>query len=396
MFSLDNFYYITYYNFLQPFGAIDHWFKKFGSTQIEDLISSYYSKQQNVKVLRQSKMLVLFYDQEPLYQHNIDTLLAKGFKHGFASRKPSFFKILANSEHSNLKNNICQTEQFYDWYYFFHGFAALEWYRDFKYLPNTVPNFTKVFISLNHLISKDRSYRLNLVAQLKERDLIDHGIVSCGLHDSIGSWRDEILSETSKLSTSAKKLIYTHFRNLEEPLVVDRPDPCGTMSANLNFDLQKEAFAHIVSETIFYEEKLHLTEKIFKPIIAHRPFMLLAAPGNLEYLKSYGFKTFDQWWDESYDTETDPDLRIKKVVDNINMLCQLSDSDLKQMYNEMLPVLEHNFNHFYYGEFQKIIVQEMSDNFEKVLKQMNVGHLPENQIDITKYSAQEVIRRLSR
>ena len=37
---------------------------------------------------------------------------------------------------------------------------------------------------------------------------------------------------------------------------------------------------------------MHLTEKIFKPIVNKQPFMLLAAPDNLAYLKSYGFKTY--------------------------------------------------------------------------------------------------------
>jgi hypothetical protein len=40
--------------------------------------------------------------------------------------------------------------------------------------------------------------------------------------------------------------------------------------------------------------------------------MLLAAPGNLAYLKSYGFKTFDSVIDESYDTIQDNDLALKQ------------------------------------------------------------------------------------
>ena len=43
---------------------------------------------------------------------------------------------------------------------------------------------------------------------------------------------------------------------------------------------------HIVTETIFYDNKLHFTEKVFKPIVARRPFFLVGAPGNLAYLKS--------------------------------------------------------------------------------------------------------------
>ena len=34
----------------------------------------------------------------------------------------------------------------------------------------------------------------------------------------------------------------------------------------------------------------------------------------MEMLKAKGFKTFDKWWDESYDEEIDLELRIQKIV----------------------------------------------------------------------------------
>jgi hypothetical protein len=50
---------------------------------------------------------------------------------------------------------------------------------------------------------------------------------------------------------------------------------------------------------------------------------------------------------------------------------------LKQMHMEMREILEYNYNHFY-GEFKKIIVNELVDNFEGVLMQVNNGRIPNN------------------
>jgi hypothetical protein len=59
----------------------------------------------------------------------------------------------------------------------FMAFAALTCYRDYQYIPNFEKDFTKVFINFNRSVTKDRSYRLNLLSQLKENDLLRHGRV---------------------------------------------------------------------------------------------------------------------------------------------------------------------------------------------------------------------------
>jgi len=149
------------------------------------------------------------------------------------------------------------------------------------------------------------------------------------------------------------------------------------MSANVRLDQLTSAFCHVVTETVYFLPKLHLTEKVFKPIVAKRPFILVAAPGNLAYLKSYGFKTFDRWIDESYDQETDNYLRIEMITAEIKKLCELSPAALQQMYQEMQEVLEYNFDYFYNG-FKGVLVNELVDNFGGILSQINNGRVPGN------------------
>jgi len=60
-----------------------------------------------------------------------------------------------------------------------------------------------------------------------------------------------------------------------------------------------------------------LCEKSYKAIAAHHPFLLASTQGNLAYLRSQGFETFPELWDESYDDEPDYAVRIDRLVDII-------------------------------------------------------------------------------
>lgn len=117
------------------------------------------------------------------------------------------------------------------------------------------------------------------------------------------------------------------------------------------------SFLHVVTETV-WQEKVHLTEKIFKPIVLHQPFVVLQAPGSLFYLKSYGFKTFNKWWDESYDNIQDPHQRMQAIADIVNWI---STQDLYKLRDEMAHVLEYNFNHFY-NKLPNIVLDELKQN----------------------------------
>jgi hypothetical protein len=69
----------------------------------------------------------------------------------------------------------------------------------------------------------------------------------------------------------------------------------------------------VILETVFDDRRIHLTEKTLKPIACGHPFILAAGPGALEYIRSYGFKTFAPYIDESYDQETDSLKRLEKI-----------------------------------------------------------------------------------
>ena len=277
-----------------------------------------------------------------------------------------------------IKNNVKLL------YYFFHGFAALDWYRGHYALNSNksiVKQYNYDFITFNRIINNDRSYRIYFVSLLKAQGLLSHGQVSFNVTDNLfDDWQDEISDVSSKLSANAKQHIEQHMTDINK-LVIDFSEIHGSASANIlrtinrvdihNDRLNIDAFWHIVTETVFYYDKLHLTEKIFKPIVSKQPFMLLAAPGNLAYLKSYGFKTFDSVIDETYDTIQDNDLRTEAVVEQLHWYCNLTPGEKTDIIQQLEPIIDYNFHHFY-SEFRHNITNELLDNTKTLFKE--IGH----------------------
>jgi len=300
---------------------------------------------------------IFFYDQEPIIEKFITPLLDMCIFYPYHQ-----INILVSSEYSPHIDDVCKSYSLLRLYYFFHGFAALDWYRGhyaLNYNKSIIKQYKHDFISFNRIITNDRSYRIYFVSLLKEQGLLDHGKVSFNVTDNLfDDWRDETADLDSKLSDKARLHAEQYLIDIDK-LVIDQPELPGSASADI--PRGNDTFWHIVTETVFYYDKLHLTEKIFKPIVSKQPFMLLSAPGNLAYLKSYGFKTFDSVIDESYDTIQDNDLRTEAVVRQLHWYCNLTPDEKTGIIRQLEPIINYNFHHFY-GEFKHIITRELLDN----------------------------------
>lgn len=278
--------------------------------------------------------------------------------------------FLVTSEYATETNKYASDKNLTLMYYFFHGFAALDWYRGFyalNYNKQVIRDYTYDYITFNRLVSNDRGYRCYFVSLLYKHNLIKKGQVSFGINDERVTWEHELANSHSELSSKAR----AHMRKYlprDEPLTIDGTDIPGSASADIP-RCANDSFWHIVTETVFYYDKLHLTEKIFKPIVMKQPFMLLAAPGNLAYLKSYGFKTFEGIIDESYDLIQDPDQRTEAVVQQIAWYCALTAEEKRSVIEAIAPIVEYNFHHFY-GEFKHIITRELLDNCQTLFKEI--------------------------
>ena len=108
----------------------------------------------------------------------------------------------------------------------------------------------------------------------------------------------------------------------------------------------KKTFLNVSVETVFKYPYPFVTEKTFRPILHKRPFVIVGAPHSLKFLRSIGFKTFDKFWDESYDNIENPDLRMKAVVDIVKQISNTPVAQLQELCYNMKTVLEYNFDHY--------------------------------------------------
>jgi hypothetical protein len=96
------------------------------------------------------------------------------------------------------------------------------------------------------------------------------------------------------------------------------------------------------------------------------PFVLTAPAGSLEYLRSYGFKTFDSVWDEDYDTLLGDLTRSESIAQTLKNIDSKSAEEKRIMWEKCLPIIEHNWNWFYKGGFE----QRLWDELEQMLKNL--------------------------
>jgi hypothetical protein len=129
------------------------------------------------------------------------------------------------------------------------------------------------------------------------------------------------------------------------------PGPCPKAEtfdfATLNL---KEAYVNflvdVVAETFIHGRSFFPTEKTSRPMQYKKPMLVMSSRNFLHYLRQLGFKTFYEFWSEDYDGFEGRD-RYLKILQIIDDLAQLPTSTLEQMYKDMQPILEHNYNLLY-------------------------------------------------
>jgi hypothetical protein len=95
------------------------------------------------------------------------------------------------------------------------------------------------------------------------------------------------------------------------------------------------------------------------------PFIIVGTKGSLKYLREYGFRTFEGIWDESYDDAED-DVRIERIASLLRSLDQLSVEAKQQLFDQCREVIEHNWNHFYNGGFEKVLWKELIEMLNEI------------------------------
>jgi hypothetical protein len=192
------------------------------------------------------------------------------------------------------------------------------------------------------LMRKPRTHRVSFAQALYKNNLLDNNIVTLGSFET----HEKIFNKDVNFIDTLKSIYDSNFiKSL--PWTAD-VDHLPVVNALMNTDKEKQLYLDstinfIVESTVdFSGIEIDLTEKIIKPIAAMQPFILYGQVGALAELKHLGYKTFDLWWDESYDNIPSSKIRMHYVVDLFKYINSLSVEHLAEMHYAMLPVLEHN------------------------------------------------------
>lgn len=212
-----------------------------------------------------------------------------------------------------------------------------------KYIQNNKWN-----IKDKHLLCFNGIARLNRLLIFAQLNLIkgfeDKYITSLKKAETKNSddFYNQVLGKTSNLDIIN---FYKNYNSLQS-VIYDKPIWGNIINwgATLNEDAHMSTFVNIITETLWNSNSIFFTEKTYKPMYMCQPFVLFGNPHSLKKLKEYGFKTFDKWWDESYDTELDLDIRLEKITKVLEEIASWDMTKCHHITNEMEETLIHNFN----------------------------------------------------
>lgn len=329
-----------------------HWFHPFGSVEFEDMCNAPFVP--GVDHARR----YLFWDQEPLHRNLVDNTISQ-FKENYNGEHG----IVTSEYNSENVEYVCNTYGFKSYYYFFHGWAALDWYRGYNRSLLMVPaderQITATFISPNRIIGGARNHRLILMYHILKNKMMANHIsfpAICPVENI------PVLDAIQPLKDIYPDIEYV-FKNKDLWLPMEFRDETGSPMHSCQLSLFKESsesLLYLVTETVATGRRYHLTEKTFKPICLQMPFIIAGTQGSLRYLRGYGFKTFSDIWDESYDDEPDDILRLEKISTLLKSLDQLTVNDKNELFSRAKDICLHNYNHFYNGGFESILWDELS------------------------------------
>lgn len=115
------------------------------------------------------------------------------------------------------------------------------------------------------------------------------------------------------------------------------------ISQNELINMYNQSALEIINESFFDSNNtLFLTEKTYRPIAYGKMFLLCGQRHSLEYLKSQGFETFNELFDESYDDEILWTSRWNIIKNNINLWINMSHCDKKHYYQKNYDKIVHN------------------------------------------------------
>ena len=269
------------------------------------------------------------------------------------------YSLLTHSEKNSPELEIYEKNGFIGVYWWCHAAIARDWFRYFEHVKQT-KKIAKTFLIYNRAWSGTREYRLRFAELLIHLNLQEHCQTNInpiepelGIHYELHkfsnpTWRPSIVLENYFPTTAAD----------------------SWASADITLDDYEATDIEVVLETLFDDPRQQLTEKALRPIACAQPFILVSTAGSLEYLRSYGFKTFGDVWDESYDLVEDPAERLIQIAELMNQIRHWLPHVRERKMAEAQAIADYNKKLFFSNEWQDSIIDEYKRNLTDAMKIM--------------------------
>jgi hypothetical protein len=267
--------------------------------------------------------------------------------------------LLLHSEKCSTEVRLYKNSHFIPVYYWSHGIIALDWFRYAKHIDIKPALNQKKFLIYNRAWAGSREYRIKFIELLQKNNLIGH----------CQTFFNPVEPETGTHYTNH---VFSN-ENLRPEVI---PDTCIATDApswaSADFDTQDYANTklEIVLETLFDDTRIQLTEKTLRPIACGHPFILASTPGSLQYLQEYGFQTFSDVIDESYDTEPDPVARLNLIIAAMKTIASWTPEQQSINQQKIKEITEHNKKHFFSNSFFELIIGELQHNLKSALTEL--------------------------
>jgi hypothetical protein len=290
-------------------------------------------------------LVMMFYSNLPMFPNFKPSWLNVGLFQDWS--------ILLHSEQNSPDVEQFSQVGFLPVYYWSHAMIARDWYRFAEHdIRLEQRHVEKTFLVYCRDWTPKREYRLKFLDLLISAELVNDCVISTQHTNNQGVHLLDYQIQDPRFLVDTKKLLCI-------------PDNNSLPCASADYDVKDivSTAVSVVLETVVDGVKIHLTEKILRPIACSHPFVIIAGPGALAYLQRYGFLTFGDIWDESYDHEPDTVKRMEMIIQTMKQIQQLSESDWKKVN----AITEYNKQHFFSEKFMAQITDELQTNLNSAV-----------------------------
>lgn len=223
----------------------------------------------------------------------------------------------------------------------------------------------KLFLCFNRVA---RNHRLILLSRIVKNNLLDKCFYSFMEHINSEQMSQIIIPEESQLIFKKNRIkLPIHLNRTAETNPVDVYSDDAKYYENSYFSL--------VTETLFFNSldernlvtKINskfISEKIFKPLAAKHPFILVGQPHILKHMRSLGYKTFHPLFDERYDDIEDDDQRMDAIEKELVRVSSFDDRKWTKVQTFLKPIVEHNSRLYFERYKSPRNIFRITDNIE--------------------------------